>query len=103
MSVTASIGLAVSGTIDHVDERHHHLAHGRLAEVEDVVDHLRLLRRDVRFARLHLQEVLQLLARDEVADVGLLAAHEPEQQADTMACENATNGARSADAQTSGR
>src|SRR5439155_1490174 len=65
-----------------LDERHHHLADGRVTEVEDVVDQLGLLRRHLGLAGLHLEQRLQLLARDEGARVRLAYAVQTERQAD---------------------
>ena len=45
-----------------LDERHHHLADGPVAEVEDVVDQLGLLCRHLGLAGLQLEQRLQLLA-----------------------------------------
>src|SRR5256886_15987083 len=61
---------------------HHHLADGRVTEVEDVVDQLGLLRRHLGLAGLHLEQRLQLLARDEGARVRLAYAVQTERQAD---------------------
>ena len=44
-----------------VHQRHHDLAHGRVAEVEDLVDHLRLGGGHIGLLRLELEQELQLL------------------------------------------
>jgi hypothetical protein len=54
------------GQHHHVHQRHHHLAHGGVAEVEDLVDHLGFLRAHRGLAGLELQQSLQLLARHEL-------------------------------------
>ena len=63
---------------DDVDQGPHDRAHRRLAQVEDLVDHLRFLGRDVGLARLHGEQGFQLLARHEVTRRRLPRSHEPQ-------------------------
>jgi hypothetical protein len=60
------VGMGGRGQGDHVHQGHHDLAHRLLAEVEDLVDHLRLGHRHVSFLGFHLKKQLELLARDEL-------------------------------------
>src|SRR5206468_848636 len=83
-------------------ERHHHLADGRVTEVEDVVDQLGLLRRHLGLAGLHLEQRLQLLARDEGARVRLRTPYRRSVKPTTRLAK-ATKGMSTTDVQRRGR
>src|SRR5262249_41859031 len=72
------LGGGVVGQGGHVDERHHDLAHGGIAEVEDLVDHLGLGDGHVGLLRLHLEQEFELLARDKLARARPAPADEAE-------------------------
>ena len=76
------VGGGVFGQGGHVHERHHDLPYRGVAEVEDLVDHLRLGGGDVGLRGLELQEELELLAGDELSGGCAAESDGPEGRAD---------------------